>query len=73
MADKSVADMLAEARRLMSELELPAPEAARLNRRFIAVCDAVKAPGADEAAGQRRLSAFMAALERAARRSDPHI
>lgn len=57
---------LAEARRRMAELDLPRPLAARLNRQFIAVCDAVKAAGADEASGQRRLAAFLAALDRAA-------
>jgi hypothetical protein len=49
----------------MSALDLPGPLAARLHRQFIAVCDAVKAPGADEGTGERRLSAFLAALEQA--------
>jgi hypothetical protein len=49
----------------MAALDLPGPLAARLNRQFIAVCDAVKAPGADEETGERRLSAFLAALEQA--------
>ena len=57
---------LAEARRRMAELDLPRPLAARLHRQFIAVCDAVKAAGADEASGQRRLAAFLAALDQAA-------
>jgi hypothetical protein len=57
----------------MAELDVPAPVAARLRRRFIAVCDAVKAAGADEAAGERRLSAFVAALDRATRSSSPHM
>jgi hypothetical protein len=56
---------LAEARKRMSALDLPGPLAARLNRQFIAVCDAVKAAGADEETGERRLSAFLAALEQA--------
>jgi len=43
--------------------DLPAPEAARLQRRFIAVCDAAKAPGADAATGRRRLAGFLAALD----------
>ena len=59
---------LAEARRRMAELDLPRPLAARLHRQFIAVCNAVKAAGADEASGQRRLSAFLAALDQAAAR-----
>ena len=57
---------LAEARRRMAELDLPRPLAARLHRQFIAVCDAVKAAGADEESGQRRLESFLAALEQAA-------
>jgi len=57
---------LAEARRRMAELDLPRPLAARLHRQFIAVCDAIKAAGADEASGQRRLAAFLAALDQAA-------
>jgi len=57
---------LAEARKRMAELDLPRPLAARLHRQFIAVCNAVKAAGADEASGQRRLAAFLAALDRAA-------
>ena len=56
---------LAEARKRMAELDLPRPLAARLHRQFIAVCNAVKAAGADEASGQRRLAAFLAALDRA--------
>jgi hypothetical protein len=72
-ADESLAARLAEARRRVAELDLPAEEATRLHRQFIAVCDAVKAPGADDAAAERRLTAFMAALERAERGSDPRI
>ena len=62
-----LAAKLAEARKLMATLDLPRPLAARLHRQFIAICDAVKAPGADEAHGERRLAAFVAALERVAR------
>jgi hypothetical protein len=57
---------LAEARRQMAALDLPRPLAARLHRQFIAVCDAVKVAGADEECGERRLAAFLAALEQAA-------
>jgi hypothetical protein len=62
-----LAAKLAEARRLMAALDLPRPLAARLHRQFIVMCDAVKAPGANEASGERRLAAFLAALERGAR------
>jgi len=62
----ALAGKLAEARRRMAALDLPRPLAARLHRQFIAVCDAVKAAGADEAFGERRLTAFLAALDQAA-------
>jgi hypothetical protein len=62
---RALAARLAEASRRLSALHLPGPLAARLHRQFIAVCDAVKAAGADEEAGERRLSAFLAALEQA--------
>ena len=42
---------------------LPAADAARLQRQFIAACDAAKAPGADAATGARRLAGFLAALD----------
>jgi hypothetical protein len=64
-AGSALAARLAEASRRMSALDLPGPVAARLHRQFIAVCDAVKAAGADEETGERRLSAFLAALEQA--------
>jgi hypothetical protein len=62
-----LAAKLAEARRRMAGLDVPRPLAARLHRQFIAICDAVKAPGADEAIGERRLAVFLAVLERGAR------
>jgi hypothetical protein len=65
-AGGTLAAKLADARRRMVALDLPRPLATRLHRQFIAICDAVKAPGADEASGERRLVAFLAALEQAA-------
>lgn len=67
-APESLARKLADARRRMTALDLPRPLAAQLHRQFIAVCDAVKAAGADEAIGERRLAAFLASLEQAAAR-----
>jgi hypothetical protein len=67
-AGSALAARLAEARSRLAELDLPPPLAVRLHRQFIAVCDAVKAAGADEAFGERRLAAFLAALENAARK-----
>jgi hypothetical protein len=71
--DEALAARLAVACRRMADLDLPAAETARLQRQFIAVCDSVKAAGADEAAGERRLAAFLAALDSAERDSDPRI
>jgi len=62
-----LAARLAEVRQRMAMLDLPRPLADRLHRQFIAICDAVKAPGADEASGERRLAAFLAVLERRSR------
>ena len=66
MACSELAARLAEARNRLAELDLPLPLAVRLHRQFIAVCDALKAAGADEAFGERRLAAFLATLEKAA-------
>lgn len=65
-AGRPLAARLAEARKRMAALDLPGPLAARLNRQFIAMCDAMKAAGADEEAGERRLAAFLASLEQTA-------
>jgi hypothetical protein len=65
-AGSALSAQLAEARRRMAALDLPRPLAARLNRQFIAVCDAIKAAGADEECGKRRLAAFLTALDQAA-------
>jgi hypothetical protein len=65
---RTLAARLAEASRRMSALDVPGPLAARLHRQFIAVCDAVKAAGADEEAGERRLAAFLVSLEQASAR-----
>lgn len=65
---RALAARLAEARRRLAELDLPGPLAARMQQQFIVVCDAVKAAGADEKAGERRVAAFLARLERAAAR-----
>jgi hypothetical protein len=67
--DQDLAARLARARKLLGELALPAAEADRLHRQFIAVCDAVKAPEADMETGLRRLGAFLATLEQSAGRT----
>jgi hypothetical protein len=63
---EALAAALAEARKRLRELALPAADADRLHRQFIAVCNAVKAPEADAETGLRRLAAFLATLEGAA-------
>jgi hypothetical protein len=62
---RALAARLAEAHQRLAALELPDPAAARLHRQFIAVCDAVKVAGADTEVVERRLAAFLSALERA--------
>jgi hypothetical protein len=61
-----LAGKLADARRRLSELALPAAERERLHRKFIALCDAMKVPDADRANGLRRLDAFLSTLDKAA-------
>jgi hypothetical protein len=67
-----LARRLADARRRLAALDLPRPLAARLHRQFIAVCDAIKTSGGDEASCERRLAAFLAALEQAASKISGH-
>ncbi len=62
---RELAARLAEASRRLAALDLTGPLAARLHRQFIAVCDAVKAAGADAETGERRLTAFLESLEQA--------
>jgi NAD(P)-dependent dehydrogenase (short-subunit alcohol dehydrogenase family) len=62
---RALAQRLAEAHRRLVAVDLPDPAGARLYRQFIAVCDAVKVAGADTDVVERRLAAFLAALERA--------
>jgi hypothetical protein len=64
--DDMLAGKLADAGRRLSELALPAAERARLHRKFIALCDAMKVHDADRAAGLRRLDAFLSTLDKAA-------
>ncbi len=67
--DDVLAGRLAEARILLSQLRLPAAEADRLRRQFVAVCNAIKAPEADLDAGLRRIAAFITTLEQAAEKA----
>ena len=60
-----LAGKLADARKRLSQLDLPAAAADRLHRQFIAICDAVKVPDADVATALRRVAAFLSTLEQA--------
>jgi len=60
-----LAGKLADARRRLSQLEVPAAVSERLHRQFIAICDAVKVPDADVATALRRVAAFLSTLEQA--------
>jgi hypothetical protein len=64
-----LAGRLADARRRLSQLELPAAVTDRLHRQFIAICDAVKAPEADVTTAMRRVAAFLSRLEQAVAKS----
>ena len=64
-----LAGKLADARRRLSQLELPAAVSDRLHRQFIAICDAVKAPEADVATALRRIGAFLSTMEQAVAKS----
>ena len=64
-----LAGKLADARKRLSQLDLPAAAADRLHRQFIAICDAIKVPDADRASGLRRVAAFLSTLEQAVAKS----
>jgi len=53
----------------LAACELPAEQRSRLQRQLIAVCDAVKAPGAGAEACQRRLDGFLSTLNGIAKKS----
>ena len=58
----ALAERLHTAWERLAASDLPAEQRARLQRQLIAVCDAVKAPGASPEAGQRRLDGFLGML-----------
>jgi len=64
-----LAGRLADARRRLSHLDLPAAVAERLHRQFIAICDAAKVPDADVGTGLRRVAAFLSTVEQAVAKS----
>ncbi len=69
-----MATRLLMAQRLLGSSGLDDGDRARLQRRLVAICDALKAPGADAARGAWRLDRLLADISRAAgrgRRPDP--
>jgi hypothetical protein len=62
-ADDLASGLRAARARLAAAPDLTPADRDRLQRQFIAVCEAGKAPGADAAAGRRRLDRFLAALD----------
>lgn len=68
----ALAARLLSAQHRLAAAELPAQVMARLHRRLLAVCEALKSPHADAAAAGRRLDAFLAALERECGEKNAH-
>ena len=65
LADQLLADQLLAAQRRLASCDLGLERQTRLRRRLMAICDAMKAPGADAAHGARRLKKFLDELDRA--------
>jgi 3-isopropylmalate/(R)-2-methylmalate dehydratase small subunit len=59
-----LADRLLAAQRGLDACDLDADQRFRLQRRLMAICDAMKAPGADPNLGKRRLEKFLEELDR---------
>jgi 3-isopropylmalate/(R)-2-methylmalate dehydratase small subunit len=59
-----LADQLLAAQRGLDSCDLDADQRFRLQRRLMAICDAMKAPGADQKLGKRRLGKFLEELDR---------
>jgi len=65
LAERLLADRLLVARRGLAALNATADVRIQLQRRLIAICDAIKTPGADSARCAKRLELFLAELDRA--------
>jgi 3-isopropylmalate/(R)-2-methylmalate dehydratase small subunit len=59
-----LADRLLAAQRSLDSCDLDADQRLRLRRRLMAICDAMKAPGADPNLGKRRLEKLLEELDR---------
>jgi hypothetical protein len=66
-----MARRLLMAQRLLGSAILPGDARMRLQRRLVAICDAMKSPGADTARGGRRLDRFLADLARSGHSGPP--
>jgi hypothetical protein len=65
--EDDMAGRLLMAQRLLGSASLPSDIRIRLQRRLVAICDAMKAPGADDIRSARRLDLLLAELTRTGR------
>lgn len=65
---EAMARRLLMAQRLLGSASLPGEVRMRFQRRLVAICDAMKAPGADVGRGARRLDRLLIELARTGRR-----
>jgi hypothetical protein len=62
LGGEAMARRLLIAQRLLDSASLPGDDRMRLQRRLVAICDAMKAPGADAVRGGRRLDRLLSEL-----------
>jgi 3-isopropylmalate dehydratase small subunit len=67
VAEGDMAGRLLMAQRLLLSASLPGDVKMRLQRRLVAICDAIKAPGADDVRSARRLDLLLTELIRSDR------
>ena len=68
---ENMAERLRIAQRLLGSAALPGDVRTRLQRRLVAICDALKVPGADAARSARRLDLLLADLARSCPAGQP--
>ena len=68
---ENMAERLRIAQRLLGSAALPGDVRIRLQRRLVAICDALKVPGADAARSARRLDLLLADLARSCSAGQP--
>lgn len=69
---EAMAGRLLTAQRLLGSASLPGEVRMRLQRRLVAICDAMKAPGADAQRGARRLDRLLIELARMGQPDQAH-